>query len=71
LPWNTSPDGDRIWLALGGQYKVSDKGWVDVGYAHLFVETVKINHTENGAVYVKGEYKGKVDILSAQYTHTF
>lgn len=65
------PDGDRIWLALGGQYKVSDKGWVDVGYAHLFVETVKINHTENGAVYVKGEYKGKVDILSAQYTHTF
>lgn len=63
------PDGDRIWLAFGGQYKVSDKGWLDVGYAHLFVETVKINHTET--VLVKGEYKGKVDILSAQYTHTF
>ncbi|MEW5891959.1 MAG: outer membrane protein transport protein [Pseudomonadota bacterium] len=64
------PDGDRVWLAFGGQYKVSDKGWVDVGYAHLLVERVKINHTE-GAVTVKGEYKGKVDILSAQYTHTF
>ncbi|NWG87885.1 MAG: outer membrane protein transport protein [Hydrogenophilaceae bacterium] len=63
------PDGDRIWLAFGGQYKISDKGWVDFGYAHLFVETVKINHIET--VLVKGEYKGKVDILSAQYTHTF
>jgi long-chain fatty acid transport protein len=63
------PDGDRVWLAFGGQYKVSDKGWVDFGYAHLFVETVKINHTET--VLVKGEYQGKVDILSAQYTHIF
>lgn len=63
------PDGDRIWLALGGQYKVSDQAWVDFGYAHLFIARIKINHTESALV--KGEYQSKADILSAQYTHSF
>lgn len=64
------PDSDRIWLALGGQYKMSSKGWIDFGYAHLFMNDTSIDHVE-GPIRVKGKYQGYVNIVSAQYTHTF
>lgn len=64
------PDTDRTWLALGGQYKMSDKGWIDFGYAHLFMRDASINHLE-APIRVKGQYQGQINIVSAQYTHTF
>lgn len=64
------PDADRIWLAFGGQYKLSAKGWVDFGYAHLFINEATIDHVE-GPIRVKGSYDSRVNIVSAQYTHTF
>lgn len=64
------PDQDRTWLAIGGQYKLSDQGKIDFGYAHLFVKDALISHTESG-VTVSGTYANKVDIVSVQYTHSF
>ncbi|MBI3903473.1 MAG: outer membrane protein transport protein [Nitrosomonadales bacterium] len=60
------PDNNRTWLAVGGQYKPSPAGAIDFGYAHLFVKDSSIN---SGAAI--GSYKNNVDILSAQYTHSF
>lgn len=59
------PDNDRTWLALGAGYKVTPKDNVDVAYTHVFVKDAPI---VNG---VTGTYKGSVDILGLQYTHTF
>ena len=67
------PDADRIWLALGGQYKPNKASTVDIGYAHLFVRNASIyqNQSATGAGTLSGTYKNSVDILSAQYTQSF
>lgn len=65
------PDEDRIWLAIGGSYKVSPKGKIDFGYAHLFVDDASIRETVTGSGSLRGSYKSDVNILSAQYTHNF
>ena len=64
------PDADRTWLAVGGQCRLSQKSAVDFGYAHLFVNDARINHTEAN-VPLTGTYRDHVDILGAQYTHSF
>lgn len=67
------PDEDRTWVAVGVQYTLGERNWLDFGYAHLFVKDAAINHTEPGIppVTVTGSYDNAVDILSMQYTHTF
>jgi len=64
------PDADRLWVALGGQYRFSPKAAVDFGYAHLFVNDASISHVNN-ATLLRGTYNNKIDILSVQYTHSF
>ncbi|HWR78449.1 MAG TPA: porin [Thiobacillus sp.] len=64
------PDEDRTWIAFGAQYRLSPRSMVDVGYAHLFVKDASINKTESG-VTLTGTYDASVDILSAQFTHSF
>jgi len=64
------PDNNRTWLALGGQYRLSDKSALDFGYAYLFIDDASINNTDNGTV-LKGSYDNSVNILSVQYTRTF
>jgi long-chain fatty acid transport protein len=64
------PDGDRTWIAFGGQYRLSDRSALDFGYAHLFFKDTRVNKTENG-ITLSGTYEGSVDILSAQFTHNF
>ncbi len=67
------PDANRTWLSLGGQYKVSKADAIDVGYAHLFVSGSSINQNQaaTGAGVLSGNYANNVNILSAQYTHSF
>jgi long-chain fatty acid transport protein len=64
------PDGARTWLAVGGQYRLSEKSALDFGYAHLFVNDPGLQSTGGGTT-LSGEYDSQVDILSAQYTHSF
>jgi long-chain fatty acid transport protein len=73
------PDGNRTWLAIGGNYRVSPAGTLDFGYAHLFVKDSGINNNAGGAnqnstaafALVNGTYNSSVDILSVQYNHRF
>ncbi len=72
------PDEDRTWLAFGGQYHISKRAKVDLGYAHLFVKNASIRHCEPEnlcaggiGVTLNGTYDSAVDILSVQYTHSF
>lgn len=64
------PDESRTWIAVGAQYRLSERSKIDVGYAHLFVEDARINKTESG-VTLTGTYEASVDILSAQLTVDF
>jgi Long-chain fatty acid transport protein len=64
------PDGNRTWLAFGGQYRLSRQGSADVGYAHLFFSDPKLDMTGGGTT-LGGRYSSAADILGAQYTHTF
>ncbi len=73
-------DQDRRWVALGGQYKVSNAGTIDFGYAHLFVKDPALNlngvpaltaSQAAGRGSLVGNYNNQVDILSVQYTHSF
>ena len=79
------PDNDRIWVSFGGQMKVGQKGRLDLGYSHLFIDDAEINNTRSQqapglttptpapgtASTVTGNYEGAVDIFSVQYTHSF
>ena len=70
------PDNDRIWLSVGGQYRLSKDGTLDFGYAHLFIKNAPINQPANGASpfltgQLTGTYKGSVDIFGAQFAYRF
>ena len=79
------PDNDRTWISFGGQMKVGQKGRLDLGYSHLFIDDAEINNTRSQqapgfttptpapgtATTVTGNYEGAVDIFSIQYTHSF
>lgn len=60
------PGDDRTWVSVGFGYQINQSFGVDVGYAHLFVDDPKINHTATSAGNINGEYDADVNILSAQ-----
>ena len=70
------PDGARTWVAVGGQYRLGKASAIDFGYAHLFVndpglDVAALATPVSPANRLTGEYDSAVDILSAQYTHSF
>lgn len=68
------PDQDRRWLAFGGQYRWSQNGALDVGFAHLFMKDAIINQNGGNAVLngqLVGSYKSNVNIFGAQLTYRF
>lgn len=73
------PDNSRTWLSVGGQYKLSKDAAFDFGYAHLFVNNTSISNNTGAAGTPStatvgnliGTYNNSVNILSAQYTHSF
>lgn len=75
----TLPDADRTWLSLGAKFQLSKAASVDVGYTHIFFDTVKTNRDvttgypgpETVRQTIRGEFKTSVDILSAQLNYSF
>jgi len=68
------PDQNRLWLSVGGQYRVSKDGTLDFGYAHLFVKDASINQNAGNAGangQLVGTYKGTIDIFGAQFAYRF
>jgi long-chain fatty acid transport protein len=71
------PDNNRIWLSVGGQYRLSKDGTLDFGYSHLFIKDAPINQPAPGSGsplltgQLVGNYKGSVDIFGAQFAYRF
>ncbi len=68
------PDQNRLWLSVGGQYRLSKDGTLDFGYAHLFVKDASINQNAGSAAangQLVGTYKGSIDILGVQFAYRF
>src|SRR6266853_2070292 len=69
------PDNNRLWLSVGGQYKLSKDSTLDFGYAHLFIKDAPINQLNPtppaGNGQLVGTYKGSVDIFGAQFAYRF
>jgi long-chain fatty acid transport protein len=65
------PGNDRTWLAFGVGLPVFDSLWLDLGYAHLFVDDTPIDHTDQNGYALRGIYQADVDIFSLQATMTF
>ena len=66
------PGNDRKWLSLGAGWQVTPNSKLDIGYAHLFIGDANINDNKGLASgRLSGSFDGNVNILSAQYTHTF
>jgi long-chain fatty acid transport protein len=66
------PDNDRVIVAVGAGYQLSEKINVDVAYSHFFVKTASINTAGAiPALNFVGTSKGQVDIVSASLTYRF
>jgi len=63
------PDGMRTWLSFGVGYKASENWKVEAGYAHLWVEDGKIEHTSATFSTLVGDFESSSNLLaiSAQY----
>jgi long-chain fatty acid transport protein len=71
------PDQDRVWAAVGLQYRVGKSGAFDVGFAHLFVKDAasalpnQDTATSPPSGSLIGSYEANVNIVSIQYRHSF
>ena len=71
------PDQDRTWISFGANWKITQRGSLDFGYAHIFVKDASLNlSTAEAENRSRGNLKGtysnpSVDILSIQYNHSF
>ncbi|MDH3460677.1 MAG: OmpP1/FadL family transporter [Burkholderiaceae bacterium] len=68
------PDGDRIWLTLGAQWRPTKTSSMDVGAAYLYIKDTEINNNQvsAGRGLVKGRYDSSdVRILGVQYSMSF
>jgi long-subunit fatty acid transport protein len=53
-------------------YQYSDRLRLDLGYAHLFIETPEIDRIDSLSIArIRGRYDASVDILSAQLSWRF
>ncbi|HKU87669.1 MAG TPA: outer membrane protein transport protein, partial [Casimicrobiaceae bacterium] len=68
------PDEDRVWIAVGAQYKFNRNLAVDAGFVYIDVQNSDINQNAGSTAangLVKGHYDANVTIFSAQLTYTF
>jgi long-chain fatty acid transport protein len=70
------PDEDRTWLAFGAQYRLSPKArsirlCAPVHQGRAYRQDRKTNLPPPTDLTLSGTYKSSVDILSAQFTHSF
>lgn len=58
------PDQDRLWLAFGVSYNLSDALSLDVGYTHIFASPAPIDLNDGQGHRLFGSYDVHIDILS-------
>ena len=64
------PDNDRLWLSVGGTYRLTPKMSFDLAYSHIFVKSTHVdvsaasgNPWFDGVTYI-GDVSSHVDIIS-------
>ena len=68
------PDSDRIWLAVGSEYKWNANMKFDAGFSYIFADSPSFNQNQGSTAknaLVNGSYDASVWILSMQGTYTF
>ena len=69
------PDENRKWLAAGVRFEPSTQWSLDVGYAHLWVETASSTLAPAGPLAalgaLRGRYESRSDVLAAQASFHF
>jgi long-chain fatty acid transport protein len=73
------PDEDRLWIALGANYRVSDKFKLDFGFVHIVVDDAEVNKAAGTGASSEnflrgslvGTYNADVNILSVQGNLSF
>jgi long-chain fatty acid transport protein len=68
------PDTDRTWVAIGARWQPSPAVVLDLGYAHLFSDTVPLDQDAGNAqasALINGRQHSDVDIVSAQLVYRF
>ncbi|WP_157270181.1 OmpP1/FadL family transporter [Azohydromonas aeria] len=67
------PDGNRLWLTAGAQWRLSPDSRIDFGVAYIRVKDPKIDNDEValGRGRVTGSYDNRIWILGAQYSQSF
>ena len=69
------PDNDRIWLSIGGGYKIADWLSLNAGFTHIFVQDSTVNLTAAGNDLNRGsltaKFGGHIDIASVSAKISF
>lgn len=66
------PDANRYWICLGLGYQYNEHVKFDLGYLHIFFESVSLSHEdEDPEKSFKGKVRGSCDIFSFAMTYTF
>jgi long-chain fatty acid transport protein len=67
------PDNDRYWLSFGATWQLNKASRLDFGYTFISIKDADINNDQSATArgIVRGTYEASVNILSAQYQHTF
>lgn len=68
------PDEDRVWIAVGAQYKFNRNLALDTGFVYIPVKSPDIAQNEGSTPtsgLIKGHYDANVTIFSAQLTYSF
>lgn len=68
------PDNDRVWLAVGAQYRVNRSLGLDGGFVYLPVRNASIRQNAGSTAanaLISGHYDASITILSAQLTYAF
>lgn len=68
------PDADRVWIAVGAQYRFNRNLALDAGYVYIPMQTPDIAQNAGSTAangLILGRYDANVNIFSAQVTYTF
>lgn len=68
------PDEDRLWFAVGAQYKFNRNLALDAGFVYLPIKSPDIQQNAGSTAtsgLIKGRYDADVTLFSAQLTYTF
>jgi long-chain fatty acid transport protein len=68
------PDSDRVWIAVGAQYRLNRNLTFDAGYVYIPMRNADIDQNGGSTAangLLRGHYDANVNIFSAQVTYSF